>query len=62
MQTRIGALRSNRRHVVVTMLTCKLSLTSPLVPNMVAFGGKVTPSIVRAWTCDRAELTRRNGV
>jgi hypothetical protein len=47
--------------VVVTVLTRKTSLTSPLIHDTAAFRGKVTPSIVGAWTGDHAQLTRRNG-
>jgi len=60
--TEIGALRSNRRIIVVTVLTRKSSPTSPLILDMAAFRGTVTPSIVGAWTGDRAQLTCRNGV
>ena len=59
-QTKIGALGSIGRTGVVTVLTRKLSdLTSIL--DMAAFRGKVTPSIVGAWTGNRAQLTCRNG-
>jgi hypothetical protein len=61
-QTEIGALRSNRRIIVVTVLTCKSSPTSPLILDMAAFRGTVTTSIVGASTGDRAKLTCRNGV
>ena len=60
--TEIGALRSNRRLIVVTVLTRKSSPTSPLILDMVAFRGTVTPSIVGAWTGNHAQLTCRNGV
>jgi hypothetical protein len=56
-QTGVGALRSNRRIVVVTVLTRKSSLTALLVLNMAAFRGKVAPSIVGASAGDRAQLT-----
>jgi len=61
-QTGIIALRSNRRIVVVTVLTRKTSLTSPLVFDIATFWGKRTPSIVGAWAGDRAQLTCRNGL
>ena len=61
-QTGIGALRLNRSIVVVTALTCKTSLTLPLIHDMAALKGKVTPSIVGAWTGDCAQLTSRNGL
>jgi len=46
----------------VTALTRKTLLTSPLIHDMAAFRGKVTPSIVGARTGDRAQLTCRNGL
>jgi hypothetical protein len=58
----MGALRSNRGIVVVTVLTCKTSLTSPLIHDMAAFRGKVTSSIVGASADDRAQLTCRDGL
>jgi hypothetical protein len=61
INTEIGALRSIGRNVVVTVLTRKSSDFAWIV-NMAAFSGKVTPSIVGAWTGDRAQLTRRNGL
>ena len=44
------------------MLTRKSSPTSPLIVDIAAFRGTVTPSIVGAWTDDCAHLTCRNGV
>jgi hypothetical protein len=61
-QTEIGALRSIGRNEVLTVLTRKSSLTSPLIHDMAAFRGKVTPSIAGAWTGARARLTHRNGL
>jgi hypothetical protein len=55
-QTGIGALRSNRRKEVVTVLTRKSSLTALWVGNMAAFRGEVAPSIVGASAGDRAQL------
>jgi len=60
-QTEIDALRSIGRNVVVTVLTRKSS-DFALILDMAAFRGKFTPSIVGAWTGDRAQLTRRNGL
>ena len=60
--TEIGALRSNGRLIVITVLTGKTSPTSPLILDMAAFRGTVTPSIVGAWTGNHAQLTCRNGV
>jgi len=61
-QTEIAALRSTGMTVVVTLLTRKSSLTSPLILNMAAFRGMVMSSIVGASTGDRAQLTQRHGV
>ena len=58
-QTGIGALRSIRRIVVVTVLT-RNSSDFALILDMASFRGKVTPSIVGAWAGDRAQLTCRN--
>jgi hypothetical protein len=49
------------RNVVVAALTRKLS-DFALILDMAAFRVKVTSSIVGAWTGDRAQLTRRNGL
>ena len=60
-QTDIGGLRSIGRNVVVTVLTRKSS-DFALILDMAAFRGKFSSSIVGAWTGDRAQLTRRNGL
>ena len=57
MQIGIGAHRSNRRFLVVTVLTRKMALSLPLIHDRAAFRGKVTPSIVCAWTGERAQLS-----
>ena len=44
------------------MLTRKTSLTSPLIHDVTAFRGKVTPSIEGALAGDHAQLTCRNGL
>jgi hypothetical protein len=53
---RVGALRSNRRIVVVTVLTRKSSLTALLVLYMAAVRGTVAPSIVGASVGDRTQF------
>jgi hypothetical protein len=60
--TVIQALRSNRRIIVVTVLTCKSSPTSLLNLDMTASTGIVIPFIVGALTGHCAQLTGRNGV
>ena len=60
-KTESGALHSNGRNVVVTVLT-RNSSDFALILDMAAFRGKFTPSFVGAWTGDRAQLTRRNGL
>ena len=61
-ETGIIARRSNRRIVVVTVLTRKTSLTSPLVFDIATLLGTSTPSIEGAWAGDRAQLTCGNGL
>jgi hypothetical protein len=55
-QTGIGALRSNGRNEVVTVLTRKSSLIALMFLNMAAFRGKVAPSIVGASAGDHAQF------
>ena len=62
MPIEVGALRSIRWNVVVTELTRKLSLDFAIGSRYCRFRGQNTPPIVGAWTGDRAQLTRRNGV
>jgi hypothetical protein len=59
-QIEIGALRSNRRIIVVTVLTRKSSPTSHLILDMAAFRGKIAASIVGSPTDDCGQLTRKN--
>jgi hypothetical protein len=58
----LGALRSIRRNVVVTVLTRKSSLDFAFGSRYYRFRGKVTPSIVGSLAADRAQLTRRNSI
>jgi hypothetical protein len=58
--TEIGALRSNRRIIVVTVLTRKSSLDFAFDSRYCRFRGKITPSIAVSRADDGAQLTRRN--
>jgi len=54
-QTEIGALRSIGRNLVMTVLT-RRSSDFTLILDMAAFRGKVTVSIVGAWTGNRCQF------